>query len=275
MEQRNLDPSLVAKSEKKKRQPATGAKSQKKKRRQKRRIIIIAVSCAALCLLMLAMGLIYVSRRLHKPEITVLKKEYPISGIDVSSHNGEIDFRRVAADSITFVYIKASEGADFRDSRFSANCDSAGQAGLKVGAYHFFRKNGNGTLQARNFLNAVAGRMLDLPLAIDVEDWGNEDAESEAVVRRNLQEMIQVLENQGSKIIIYTNKDGHRSYVSDDFSHIDLWLCTFKHPRKVNEYDWTILQYSHWGNVDGIRGDVDLNVFNGDSIKWESWLRQR
>lgn len=240
----------------------------------KRRTVIMA-SCAVACLLLLAAGLVYVTRRLHRPVITILKKEYPICGIDISSHNGIIDFDRVVADSVTFVYIKASEGADFRDRCFSANCDSAGSAGLKVGAYHFFRKNGNGTAQARNFLDAVAGKMLDLPLAIDVEDWGNEDAESEAVVRNNLEEMVTVLQQRGCKVIIYTNKDGYHSYIDEDFSHLDLWLCTFKHPREVKEYDWTILQYSHWGNVDGVQGDVDLNVFDGDSLQWEAWLRKR
>ncbi len=249
--------------------------AKQKRKAQRRRRWIIAATSAAVCLLLIAGGLVYVSRRLHRPNIVVLKREYPISGIDISSHNGVIDFHRVAADSITFVYIKASEGADFRDRRFSANCDSAINAGLKVGAYHFFRKNGNGSLQAANFLDAIAGKMLDLPLVVDVEDWGNEDAESETVVRNNLQEMITTLENHGCRVMIYTNKDGYRSYIRDQFSHLDLWLCTFKHPRKVNGFDWTLLQYSHWGNVNGITGEVDLNVFNGDSLRWESWLRNR
>lgn len=249
-------------------------KKTSRKAAAKRRNMLIAAACAIIGVAILALGLIYVSRRLHKPQIVVLKKEYPISGIDISSHNGYINFSKVAADSITFVYIKASEGTDFRDRRFQANCDSAGHAGLKVGAYHFFRKNGNGAAQARNFLDAVAGKMLDLPLVIDVEDWGNVEAERTAVVH-NLREMIATLESHGSRVMIYTNKDGYRSYIRDHFEHLDLWLCTFSHPRKVKGYNWTILQYSHWGNVAGTTGDVDLNVFNGDSLQWEEWLRKR
>lgn len=249
--------------------------AKQKKEAEKRKRWIIAIGCIMVCLLLIAGGLVYVSRRLQRPDIVVLKREYPISGIDISSHNGIIDFRRVAADSITFVYIKASEGADFRDRLFNANCDSAAGAGLKVGAYHFFRKNGNGSLQAANFLDAVAGKMLDLPLVIDVEDWGNEDAENETVVCNNLQEMIATLENRGCRVMIYTTKDGYRSYINDRFSHLDLWLCTFKHPGKVTGFNWTLLQYSHWGNVDGVTGEVDLNVFNGDSLQWEAWLRSR
>lgn len=245
-----------------------------KKTATRRKWIIVASASAGACMLLLAVGLVYVSHRLKRPEIVVLKREYPISGIDVSSHNGNIDFSRVVADSITFVYIKASEGADFRDSNFYANCDSASAVGLKVGAYHFFRKNGDGALQAKNFIEATEGKKLDLPLVIDVEDWGNESAESEAVVKRNLQEMIAALEANNRHVMIYTNKDGYRSYIKDEFSHLDLWLCTFRHPRKVNDYNWKMLQYSHWGNVDGVDGEVDLNVFNGDSLQWEQWLRK-
>lgn len=255
------------------------AKKDKKRKKDevpKRRIIIAAVCVGSLCLLMLIGGLVYVTRRIYgsRPHIVVYKNEYPIGGIDVSSHNGVIDFRRVVADSITFVYIKASEGSDFRDSKFSVNCDSAANAGLKVGAYHFFRKNGNGKLQAANFIDAIAGRRLDLPLVIDVEDWGNESADNEAVVKRNLRDMVASLDSCGYRVMIYTNKDGYSSYIKDDFSHFDLWLCTFKHPRKVVGYNWKILQYSHWGVVDGINGDVDLNVFNGDSLQWKAWLEQ-
>ena len=197
-------------------------------------------------------------------------------GIDVSRYQGKIDWQTVKTDkNVGYVYLKATEGASLVDVTYRYNLDEARKAGLKVGAYHFFRKNGNGTLQAANFLDAVAGKMLDLPLAIDVEDWGNEDAESEAVVRTNLQEMVTALQNRGCRVMIYTNKDGHRSYIRDQFSHLDLWLCTFKHPRKVSGYDWTMLQYSHWGNVAGVDGEVDLNVFNGDSLQWEAWLRHR
>lgn len=279
-EEPGQQPTLSPEADEKPQASRTQSPKPRKKRKTSRKVaarrrkMLIAAACAALALTMLALGLIYVSRRLHKPQIVVLKREYPISGIDVSSHNGDIDFGQVAADSITFVYIKASEGSDFRDSRFHANCDSAGHAGLKVGAYHFFRKNGNGTAQARNFLDAVAGKMLDLPLVIDVEDWGNVKAERAAVVH-NLREMVAALEAHGCRVMIYTNKDGYRNYIGDHFSHLDLWLCTFKHPREVTEYNWTILQYSHWGNVAGAIGDIDLNVFNGDSLQWEAWLRER
>lgn len=237
------------------------------------RMTIVAWIAGVSCLLLLAGGLWYVSRKLYRPHIEISAEEYPISGIDVSNHNGKINFRRMAADDVDFVYIKASEGVDFRDLRFSANCDSAGNAGLKVGAYHFFRMNGDGRLQSANFLASISGKMLDLPLVIDVEDWGNESAESIETVKRNLSDMIACLEAAGRRVMIYTNKDGYDNYIKDGFSHCDLWICTFRHPSKVKNFDWKILQYSHWGEVDGINGEVDLNVFNGTCEQWEAWLQ--
>eukprot|EP01030_Chromulinospumella_sphaerica_P019884 gene19884-19787_t len=80
---------------------------------------------------------------------------YPVRGIDVSHHQGTIDWTAVAADDVAFAYLKASEGGDHRDRTFAANWQAARAAGLKVGAYHFFTFCRPGADQARNFLAAV------------------------------------------------------------------------------------------------------------------------
>ena len=77
--------------------------------------------------------------------------DYEIVGIDVSAHNGDIDFDRVKAEGIEFVFIKATEGSTFKDKRFVDNVRKARKAGLKVGAYHFFRFDTPGYMQGLNF----------------------------------------------------------------------------------------------------------------------------
>ena len=94
---------------------------------------------------------------------------YPVRGIDVSSHNGDIDFCKVRTDGYEFAFIKASEGSDFKDKNFKTNYAKAKKAGIKTGAYHFFRFDKDGVDQAINFLKAVGNRRLDLGLAVDVE----------------------------------------------------------------------------------------------------------
>lgn len=70
--------------------------------------------------------------------VDIDKNRFPITGIDISSHNGDIDFDRLVRDSIDFVMIKATEGTTFKDSRFQSNYRQARDAGIKaVGAYHF------------------------------------------------------------------------------------------------------------------------------------------
>src|SRR5690349_2704594 len=97
-------------------------------RRFNRSLFILAIVCTgAICL-----AVLYI--RFYEPDRTL----YPVRGIDVSHHQNEIDWRKVAHDDVSFAFIKATEGGDHRDTRFATNWKEAQAAGLKVGAYHFF-----------------------------------------------------------------------------------------------------------------------------------------
>lgn len=205
-------------------------------------------------------------------EIVIDRNKYPIVGIDVSAHNGDIDFNKVKADGYSFVFIKASEGEDYQDSKFSTNYEKARRAGLKVGAYHFFRKKTDGLNQAKNFLEMVGGRKLDLPLVIDVEDWSNDDQIKDERTQKHLDAMLDNLRSRGHKVMIYTNGDGYKKYIKNGQININLWLCSFKQPDRIRHIPHQMQQYSHWGRVKGIWGDVDLNVFNGNEQQWLKWL---
>ncbi|MEF9924482.1 MAG: GH25 family lysozyme [Muribaculaceae bacterium] len=219
---------------------------------------------------MVGIGGYYVLRNVMHPQISINKITYPVNGIDVSAHNGNIDFARVAQDSISFVFIKATEGASFKDGKFEKNYIAARDAGLKVGAYHFFRFDINGTLQGMNFVSSIGDKILELPLAIDLEEHGNPETPTLSVIKR-LQEMIDYLAGHGYDIIIYTNNNGYRRFVQSSFADYPLWLCRFTTPQE--DVEWQFWQYSHWGEVDGIKGDVDLNIFNGSSYDFAQWLK--
>lgn len=199
------------------------------------------------------------------------RRVFPIVGIDISRYNGHIDFDKVRESDVSFVYIKSSEGANYRDKHFARNAMQATQAGLKVGAYHFFRKSVDGKQQAVNFMKAVAGVNLDLPLVIDVEDWNNDKGVSNGTVIARLKAMIEPLKQGGHKVMIYTNQHGYDKWIKDHFAGEMLWLCTFKPPHKV-KVEHHIQQYSHWGTIEGVKGEVDLNVFNGSRNDWNDWL---
>lgn len=241
---------------------------------------IIKLVLAGLAVLLVAAGAVlywaYKNRvdiqHWWRGEIVIDRNKYPIVGIDVSAHNGDIDFNKVRADGYSFVFIKASEGEDYQDSKFLKNYEKARRAGLKVGAYHFFRKKTDGLNQAKNFLEMVGWCKLDLPLVVDVEDWSNDDQIKDERTQKHLDAMLDNLKSRGYKVMIYTNGNGYKKYIKNGQININLWLCSFKQPDKLRRIPHQMQQYSHWGRVRGIWGDVDLNVFNGSEQQWLKWL---
>lgn len=187
---------------------------------------------------------------------------FPVRGIDISAHNGDVDFDLVAESGIDFVYLKASEGASWRDRRFEDNYRRARAANIPVGAYHFFRFDVEGWRQSVNVLRAINGRHLDLPVAIDVEEWGNPGGHSTERIVTEIRSMIELLRQAGREVIIYTNKNGYYRFVRGHFDDCRLWICGFTDPPLRDRGRWTLWQYSHEGEVKGIDTPVDINTFN-------------
>ncbi len=196
---------------------------------------------------------------------------YPVRGIDVSAHNGDIDMKKVAGQGYEFVFIKATEGVDFKDRKFRENYENAGQAGLKRGVYHFFRFDRDGVDQALNLLRAVNGRHPELGLVIDVEKAGNPDSIPTRDVIGRLAEMVDYLHLLGQRVTFYTNREGYYEYLAETFPGQPLWICGFSE-NPINA-EWSFWQYDHHGKVDGIKGDVDLNAFCGTPAEWERLLK--
>ncbi len=205
--------------------------------------------------------------------VNVDRYRYPVAGIDVSKHNGEIDFEQVRDDDYQFVFIKASEGKTYKDEAFNRNYQQARKAGLMVGAYHFFRKNRTGEEQADNMLEVIKGKTFDLPLVIDLEDdWGNGATVDRKMALNRVMDMIQRLKDKGYSVMIYTNFDGYNKYYKDMLGDNDLWLCSFTSPDLLPHMPHRIQQFSHEGTVKGVEGKVDLNVFRGTKKEWKKYL---
>jgi len=188
--------------------------------------------------------------------------EYPIRGIDISAHNGEIDFDALPRRHVQFAYIKATEGTDFTDRRFAANADGLRRIGVPTGAYHFFRFDTDGEMQAWNFIHALRGRSFELPPAIDLEEWSNPGGYSTVKIMTQLKRMLGVLAREGLTPVIYTNKDGYNRFVKGHLDSYPLWICSFTDPPISSREPWLIWQFSHRGTIDGISGYVDLNTLS-------------
>lgn len=239
-----------------------------------RTAIRIAMAIVVVTGLLVAGLAIWRALRPREPHVDVNRDRYPVRGVDLSAHNGVVDFDSLAAAGIDFVYLKASEGISFRDQAFVRNYEAAHRAGLTVGAYHFFRFDCDGELQSDNFLRAVAGMRLDLPLAVDVEEWLNAPGETTAIIRERLRILVALLRVHGYKVMIYTNKQGHARFVRDGFRSQEcpeVWICSFTTPPLGHE-PWRLWQHSHIGRLPGVRGPVDMNTFNGSRQAWEAWV---
>jgi lysozyme len=205
-----------------------------------------------------------------------LPSGYPVHGIDVSHHQSFIDWDAVKAMqvngvSLQFCFIKATEGADDADTRFKKNWKAAKKAGITRGAYHFFNPYRGGNTQALNFIKTVRLEPGDLPPVLDVEDDGRLD--KIALQQRVADWLITVEKYYGVKPIIYTGADFYEKKLAGRFDDYPLWVAHYFAPSKPRVHrPWMFWQHSESGNVNGIRGKVDFNVFNGDSTQFARLL---
>ena len=123
------------------------------------------------------------------------KSQYPIRGIDVSHHQGKIDWNKIKEEKFYFVYIKATEGGTYKDPEFARNWNEVSKVGLLKGAYHFFTFCKPGIEQARNFIDTVPVDPDSLPPVIDFEFIGNcKERPAKALVLKELFVFIREIE---------------------------------------------------------------------------------
>jgi len=190
------------------------------------------------------------------------RAEFPIRGIDVSHHQGSIDWRRVAADDVAFAIIKATEGGTHVDTQFATNLREARAAGLAVGAYHFFTFCRPGADQARNFMSVVPRGEPLLPPVVDIEFGGNcPQRPSPEQLNAELAAFLGPVETAfGKQAIFYLTDEAADAYSASIITR-QRWLRSLA--IRPSQNDWIYWQYHNMGRVDGIKGDVDLNVLKG------------
>ncbi len=187
-----------------------------------------------------------------------------VRGIDVSMHQGVIDWPKVKAAGIDFAYIKATEGRTYVDPFFDANWQAAKAAGIARGAYLYLRFDRPAADQANNFVTSVRLEPGDLLPAIDVED---ERGGVNPVVLDQVHDHI--VSELRVPAMIYTMPafwQRHAAGPDWDFSETPLWLAHWgvKAPKVPKPWTtWTIWQHSAEGKVPGIVGPVDLNWLQG------------
>ena len=194
------------------------------------------------------------------------KNKFPVRGIDISHHQGEINWAELKTENIKFVFIKATEGGDFKDQKFQDNWSNAKKDNYHVGAYHFYRVCKNGEEQASNFIQVVPKNADNLPPVVDLEFVGNYNTnKTKEQIQLEILNCLNILENYYEQIpILYVTEEFYKEYINNKFSKYPIWFRSIYHKPKLSEIkEWTFWQYSNRAHLKGIDGHVDLNVFNG------------
>lgn len=197
-----------------------------------------------------------------------LPENYDVHGIDVSRHQRNIDWEAVSNMfdnnvGISFAFIKATEGRSITDDYFNQNWKECKKNNILRGAYHFYRPHLTADEQFNLFTRSVKLDREDLPPVLDVEVRGSS---SPAVFKRKVKRWLVLAEKHyGVTPIVYTNFSLYRKYFTGkEFAKYPMWIAHYATNdlnRKLS--DWHFWQHNESGKVNGIRGGVDFNVFNG------------
>ena len=201
-----------------------------------------------------------------------------VPGIDVSYHQGSIDWSRVAASGKRFSYVRASAGTLTSDPAYGTNLAGARAAGLATGAYHYGNPDSapnDAANEASWFLQNAAVASGDLVPVLDLEVSNGLDASALTTWAQTW--LANVTAATGVKPLIYTN----RNFWSTSMANTDwfaqngyrVWIANWTTASQPalpagnwGGQGWTFWQHSSTGVVAGISGNVDLDRFNGTSL---------
>jgi lysozyme len=189
-------------------------------------------------------------------------------GLDVSEFQGKIDWALVETMEthypIEFVFIRATAGNDRVDDRFEENWLGAKNRKIIRGAYHYYRPNENSLEQARLFIKTVQLKKGDLPPVLDIEKLPK--GQSLDSLKVGLRRWLNAIEaHYKVKPIIYTGEKYYDDFLKEDFSDYLFWIANYNFYREKIGEDWLFWQFTEKASVTGIKGNVDVNIYNGDA----------
>lgn len=185
-------------------------------------------------------------------------------GIDVSTHQGTIDWKKVKSDGVEFAILRAGYGkmASQKDNKFEANYLGCKQNGIPVGAYWYsYAKDAiDAKQEAEVCLQTLKHKQFELPIFIDME---------EECTRYNAREIVdafaEVLEKNGYFVGVYSGKYFIRNNMPGVTDRYCGWIAQWANKCDYNG-PYIFWQHSEKGSVKGINGNVDMDICYDESI---------
>ncbi len=193
-------------------------------------------------------------------------------GIDVSRYQGDIDWNRVAQSGVEYAFIRVGvrgygeEGKILLDEKFEDNVQGATAAGIKVGVYFFSQAVNEEEAQeeAQVVLDAIAGYNVTYPIVYDVEKTGAANGRMNQISveerTRVARVFIDKIREAGYTPMIYSNMEMWSVLIDmASFEDVEKWFAYYGTDLYF-PYEYAVWQYSDTGHVDGIGGEVDMNI---------------
>lgn len=191
-----------------------------------------------------------------------------VMGIDISKHNGTVDWNAVKNAGVEFVILRcgyrgSASGVLVEDEKFRTNIKGATAAGLKVGIYFFSQavNEMEAVEEASLTLSLIKGHKISYPVYIDVEAAnGRADGLSAAERTKVVRAFCETVRDSGYTAGVYSNKNWFAEKMDTGaFGNYRIWLAQYtESPTYTGRYE--MWQYSSRGTIPGIKGDVDLNI---------------
>ncbi len=190
-------------------------------------------------------------------------------GIDVSKYNKDIDWEKVKSSGIEYAIIRmgyrgSSTGALVEDPYYEKNIQGAKAAGLMTGIYFFTQAlNETEAVEEASMVESlISASDLDLPVFLDVESSGGRaDGLDKDTRTANIRAFIETLKKDGYRAGLYANKRWLTACINaEELTDCPIWLAQYKVRRPTYEGKYDAWQYSSKGQVEGITGNVDLNL---------------
>lgn len=185
-----------------------------------------------------------------------------IKGIDVSVHQGAINWDAVAKSDVKFAMLRAGYGSyeKQKDKQFEANYKGAKNAGIPIGVYHYSYATNTkeAEKEANVLLKWLKGKSFEYPVAYDIEDKVQAQL-GKTMITAIAKTFCDILEKAGYYVVIYSSKSWFTSFFDDSiFKKYDIWVAQWNNNCTINR-TYGMWQFTNEGKVNGIKTRVDMN----------------
>lgn len=193
-------------------------------------------------------------------------------GIDVSEHQGEIDWQKVKNAGVEFAILRlgyrgyGSAGKIIIDKTFEQNYENAKNVGIDIGVYFFSQAIDMEEVkeEADTVLENLKEKEITYPVVFDLEKIKNDDARTDNLTEKEITNMTlefcKIIEQNGYTASIYGNAKTFTTKMQLElFNNYNKWYADYQE-KPIYPYEFDIWQYTETGKVDGIEGNVDLDI---------------